>query len=169
MTRRLALQAVAALASSDLRAVPPREDWGEDRELARRIFSRINELRVARGAGELRWSEAVAECAREQSSRKVALRFSGHRDPERGDVADRLRTAGINWASCGENIFMERGWDDPVNYAVVFWWYSSGHQANILNPEFTLTGVGLSQGGDRAWFATQIFVTPPLLKTRGRF
>jgi uncharacterized protein YkwD len=38
---------------------------------ARQIFARINELRMARGAPEMRWSEAIAQCALEQSERKV--------------------------------------------------------------------------------------------------
>jgi uncharacterized protein YkwD len=126
-----------------------------------RIFSRINQLRERNGAEPLQWSDQVAECARQQSVRKVELRFPGHDDSERGGVAERLRTAGIGWARCGENIFMEKGWDDPVNFAVVFWWYSPGHQANLLNPDYTDTGVGLAHGPDQAWFITQIFLAPP--------
>jgi uncharacterized protein YkwD len=133
----------------------------DERDFARRIFSRINQLRERNGAEPLQWSDQLAECARQQSIRKVELRFPGHDDPERGGVAERLRTAGIGWSRCGENIFMERGWDDPVNFAVVFWWYSPGHQANLLNPEYTDTGVGLAQGPDQAWFITQIFLEPP--------
>ena len=95
----------------------------------------------------------------------MELHFPGHIDPERGDLAERLSGAGIGWAQCGENLFMEKGWDDPVHFAVVSWWYSAGHQANLLNPEFTETGVGLAQGPDKAWFVTQIFLAPPVLKT----
>jgi uncharacterized protein YkwD len=141
---------------------------GDDRRFALSVFDRINEIRQQNGSPALAWSEAVAECAREQSRRKVELRFPGHEDPERGGVADRLNAAGIHWITCGENIFMERGWDDPVNYAVVFWWYSEGHKRNLLDPVYSLTGVGLAQGRDKAWYATQIFVTPPPPGTRLR-
>ena len=154
-TRRLALQclATAGMATAGVSRT-------EEHDYARRIFARINELRELHGAVALRWSEAVAACAKEQSVRKVELRFPGHDDPERGDVAQRLHSAGIDWGRCGENIFMERGWDDPVNFAVVFWWYSPGHQENMLNPEYTESGVGLAQGSDGTWFVTQIFVNP---------
>jgi uncharacterized protein YkwD len=150
-TRRSFLQAAAAAGMTSRTEV---------HDFERRIFARINELREMHGSGTLRWSEDLAECARQQSVRKVELRFPGHNDPERGDVAQRLRTAGIEWMRCGENLFMERGWDDPVNFAVVFWWYSPGHQENLLNPEYTDTGIGLAQGADRAWFVTQIFTAP---------
>jgi uncharacterized protein YkwD len=128
-------------------------------DYARRIFQKINDLRVVRGAPALVWSDALAACAEEQSLRKVQLRFPGHVDPERGDVATRLRAAGIRWMRCAENIFMEKGWEDPVNFAVVFWWYSPGHQENLLNPEYRESGIGVAQGADGAYFVTQIFVT----------
>jgi uncharacterized protein YkwD len=142
-------------------SAPPLFAKTGDLDFARRIFARINEIRTVNGAPELTWSDPLAARALEQSERKATLRFPGHDDPERGDVAERLNTAGIGWSRCAENIFMEKGWDDPVNYAVVCWWYSPGHQANLLNPDYTETGVGLAQGDDDAWFVTQIFLTPP--------
>ncbi|HVW85523.1 MAG TPA: CAP domain-containing protein, partial [Bryobacteraceae bacterium] len=137
MTRRALFQAALAIGVSDERDL---------HEFARRIFDRANELRSLRGAPVLQWREDLARCAREQSLRKAKLRFPGHNDPERGDIAQRLRTAGIPWTLCGENVFQERGWDDPVNFAIVFWWYSAGHQANMLNPAYTDSGVGVAQG-----------------------
>jgi uncharacterized protein YkwD len=152
MTRRETLGALAATATLSRT---------EEHDFARRIFSRINELRQLHGSGALQWSDMVASCAQEQSLRKAELRFAGHTDPERGDVANRLRNAGVGWGRCGENLFMENGWDDPVNFAIVFWWYSAGHKENLLNPAYTQSGIGLAQGVDRAWFVTQIFIAPP--------
>jgi len=117
---------------------------------------------MARGSQPLAWSAAVAACAYEQSRRKALLRFEGHNDPERGDVAARLNAAGVRWSACGENLFMEKGWDDPSNLAVVFWWYStSGHQENLLNPMYTESAIGIAEGEDGTFFVTQIFLTPP--------
>jgi uncharacterized protein YkwD len=130
-------------------------------DFTRRIFDRINELRVVRGAPALAWSNAIAACAREQSRRKALLGFAGHNDPERGDIAKRLNSAGIRWSRCAENLFMERGWDDPSNFAVVFWWYStSGHQENLLNPLYTQSAIGVYKAEDGGYHVTQIFVTP---------
>jgi uncharacterized protein YkwD len=129
--------------------------------LAGRIFDRINELRVLSGGRALAWSARLGECAREQSLRKDQFRFPGHNDPERGSVSERLQAAGIPWARCGENIFSERGYTDPVHFAVVSWWYSPGHKENLLSPEFTQTGVGVAEGSDGTFFVTQIFLLPP--------
>jgi uncharacterized protein YkwD len=142
-------------AALSLPAVSVEEDF------AHRIFQKINELRVVRGSPALIWSNAIASCAREQSKRKAELRFPGHNDPERGDVAARLNASGIRWSRCGENLFTERGWEDPVNFAVVFWWYStSGHQQNLLNPEFTESAIGVVKADADTFFVTQIFLTP---------
>jgi uncharacterized protein YkwD len=164
MTRRSILQAVAAT------GIPLTgfSSASGQRSFEWRIFSRINELREQSGVGLLQWSDLVAECAKQQSLRKMELRFSGHIDPERGGLAERLNSAGIGWVQCGENLFMEKGWDDPVHFAVVSWWYSPAHKANLLNPEFTDTGVGLAQGPDKAWFVTQIVLAPPVLQTAAR-
>jgi uncharacterized protein YkwD len=172
ITRRSILQAAAALLRAAA-AIGVASRAGEASVNAEpgfewRIFSRINELREQSGVGLLQWSASLAECATQQSIRKAELRFPGHSDPELGDLAARLNGAGIGWAQCGENLFMEKGWDDPVHFAVVSWWYSPGHQANLLNPEYTETGVGLAQGQDDAWFVTQIFLAPPPRETAVR-
>jgi uncharacterized protein YkwD len=152
MTRRILLQ--TALATVAHAALNPDT-------LARRIFDRINELRTQSGVEPLAWSARLGQCAKEQSIRKDRLRFPGHDDPERGSVSERLHTAGIPWARCGENIFSERGYADPVHYAVVSWWYSPGHTEKMRSPRVTQTGVGVAQGSDGTFFVTQIFVLPP--------
>jgi uncharacterized protein YkwD len=157
MTRRVLLQSALAIAGPSGRDL---------QDYARRIFNRANELRVIRGAPALEWSERVAACAREQCARKEKLRFKGHEDPERGGVSERLNAAGIGWAQCAENIFQIRGYDDPVNFAIVFWWYSPGHQANMLNPEYVQTGVGVAEAEDGTFFVTQIFLAPPPARRR---
>jgi uncharacterized protein YkwD len=158
VTRRSILRAAASFVITPQTV---QASTAADRDFAPRIFSRINQLRELNGAGPLQWSDPLAECARQQSLRKTELHFPGHNDPERGGIAERLHTAGIDWARCGENIFVEKGWDDPVNFAVVFWWYSPNHQANLLDPEYTDTGIGLAQAPDQAWSITQIFLKPP--------
>jgi uncharacterized protein YkwD len=150
MTRREWLQ--SGLAAG---AIPNAAD-DPDRE----IFRRVNDLRVLRGTQALAWSESVAACARRQNDRREALRFPGHSDPERGDVAARLNAARVKWSTCGENLFRENGYDDAVPFAIVFWWYSPGHQGNLLNPVYTETGIAVTRGADGTWFVTQIFIAP---------
>ncbi len=132
-------------------------------------------LRVAssRGSIQLRWKEPAPSLC----NGRMRLRSApGSRVPERwscgfrvttirngGSIAERLRAAGIDWALCGENIFMEKGWDDPGKLRrSCSGGTAPGHQANLLNPRiYPHTGVGLAQGPDRAWFVTQIFLEQP--------
>lgn len=156
ITRRELLTAAAVLPAGAATFPGSAEE-----EFAYRIFQKINDLRVKRGARALIWSNTIAGCAREQSARKAKLRFPGHNDPEYGDVGARLDRAKITWARCGENLFSESGWEDPVNFAVTFWWYStSGHQENLLTPEYTESAIGVVKAEDGSFFVTQIFVTP---------
>ena len=158
MTRRALLTAaVPAVAMAGVAARP------DVSGMARRVFGQINEVRAVWGVAALEWQESVAECARQQCARKEQLRFSGHLDPERGGVAERLTQAGVRWARCGENLFELKGYDDPVNFALVFWWYSAGHHDNLLNPAFVKTGVGVTVDSDGRFFVTQIFVEPPVV------
>lgn len=156
MTRRILLQTALIFAK------PASADT---RDIARRVFERANELRVASGVHGLAWWDPLSRCARDQSVRKARLRFEGHTDPERGTLAQRIQAAGISWQRCGENLFEERGYPDPVRSAIAGWWHSPGHKANMLNPAFTETGVGVALGDDDTYFVTQIFLLPP---PRGR-
>jgi len=163
-TRREILAATLSLPAAFARAAASAPTTpGTEQDFAHRIFQKLNDLRVARGAAALIWSDRIAVCACEQSKRKAELRFPGHNDPERGDVAARLNAAGIHWTRCGENLFVERGWEDPVNFAVVFWWYSTtGHRQSLLTPEYSESAIGVVRAEDGTFFVTQIFLTPPL-------
>lgn len=168
MTRRTAITicAGAALARGER---GQEGEQSEEPDFAHRMFEKINELRLKRGAGPLEWSAALEACAREQSRRKALLHFEGHNDPERGDVAARLTAAGIGWGACAENLFMEKGWDDPANLAVVFWWYStSGHQENLLDPRYSQSAIGVVRDDDGTFYVTQIFIAPAHEITRTR-
>ena len=164
MTRRLLLQAALGTAGIGKRVTAA----SAPEQMARRVFDEVNGVRTDTGVDRLTWSDPVAQSAKEQSTRKAALRFPGHDDPERGPIAERLQRDGIPWQNCGENIFLARGIEDPVHYATVFWWYSPGHKANMVNPGYTHTGVGVVLAEDGTYFITQIFILPPQTTTRLR-
>jgi uncharacterized protein YkwD len=130
------------------------------RQMAREIFLAINEQRHAYGLQELEWDEKLAEQARSHSSRMAARDEMSHVDPERGNLAARLKRAHITWQACAENLFEERGLDDPVQAAVEGWMKSEGHRQNILRPELQRTGVGIAARSNGALYFTQIFIKP---------
>ena len=143
ITRRSLLFAVAAL------PLPPIE---------RRVFEAINFQRVCKDAGPLAWDDRLAAAARNHSERMLAAGYFGHKDPEFGDIDQRLDRAGILWLRCGENVFSEKDYDDPVSIAVVAWMYSPGHRRNLLNPDFTVSGVGVATSPEGRVAITQNFI-----------
>jgi uncharacterized protein YkwD len=148
MTRRALL--LTALPAALHATLPERPNL---LEMARRTHLKINEIRALRNLPPLEWSDSLALLARQHCARKEKLHFPGHNDPQQGDVGDRLGKAGIAFDRCGENIFEIRGYDDPVNFALVFWWY-------MLNPAWLKTGVGVSVDETDRFYVTQIFLAP---------
>ena len=75
-------------------------------------------------------------------------------------MADRARAAGIRgWRVLGENIAYNQGFDDPSGFAVERWMGSSMHRANILNSQFTRSGIGVARAADGSIYFTQVFMS----------
>ncbi len=130
------------------------------RILEKKVFDEANRLRRLRGISELQWNDAVAEQARSHSINMMQRGFFSHIDPERGALVARLAAAGIRWTRCGENIYREKGLDDPVQSAVKGWMTSPEHRKSLLDPLFSQSGVGIAISPDTDYFITQIFIHP---------
>ena len=141
--------------------MPPASAAGDPlRVLTRKVFDKVNRQRRLHGLRELAWNDAVAVQARLQSLNMMERGFFGHADPLRGSLASRLSRAGIRWNRCGENIFREKGMEEPAYEAVEGWMRSPAHRDSILDPLFTQSGVGIAISFDTEYFITQIFVRP---------
>lgn len=144
----------------DPQAAVPHTALDPLRVLEQKIFAAVNEQRRGHGLRDLRWSDQLAQEARAQSVAMMERGFFAHLDPARGGLSARLSRAGIRWLRCGENIYREKGFDDPVTEAVEGWMKSHGHRQSILDPAFTASGVGIAISPDTEYFLTQIFVRP---------
>jgi uncharacterized protein YkwD len=131
------------------------------RSLELQVLSSVNRQRQLHRIRMLEWRDDVAEQARLHSKNMMERGFFSHVDPVRGPLAQRLNAAHIRWVRCGENIFREKGLDDPVNAAVDGWMRSPAHREIMLDPRFTHTGVGIAISPDTEYFITQIFIRPP--------
>ncbi len=152
MTRR-------SFAGSLLLAVSPkREDL---RGMEKRVFDAIDNQREHIGVARLIWSDELAAAARAQSVNMMDRDFFAHVDPVQGDLAARLSSAGIRWVRCGENLFTETGYIEPVWTAIVEWMHSPGHKQTLLDPAFTYSGVGIARNAEGRYWMTQIFIVPP--------
>jgi uncharacterized protein YkwD len=129
--------------------------------IEQRVFSAINLQRVSANAAPLIWSDQLGLTARAHSARMLQARFFGHEDPKYGDLSTRLAAAGVDYQRCAENVFRERNYNDPVAVAIAKWMYSEAHRQNLLQPEYTHTGVGVAEDSEGTVTLTQQFLTPP--------
>jgi hypothetical protein len=100
---------------------------------------RLFEL-AQRENGRLRWDQCLAERADKRARTMYQKQYFAHRDPETGrKPAWDLVASCYRCRSAAENL--ARGYDAPetVHQALMD---SPTHRSNILNPEYSLLGIG---------------------------
>lgn len=128
--------------------------------LERRAFDLVNAERRARGESPLQWDAELSQLARQHSLEMARYGNLNHTGRDGRDMADRARAAGIRgWRVLGENIAFNQGFNDPSGFAVERWMGSSKHRANILNRQFTRTGIGVARAADGSIYFTQVFMS----------
>ncbi len=111
----------------------------------RQVVQAINDLRARHGLKPLRRDGRLDRLARHHAEQMGRLKFFGHKSPEEGDVARRLRTAGIAFSAAAENLAESHSALDAQWLLEA----SPGHRGNLLLPEVTLVGVGTAPVPDR--------------------
>lgn len=129
----------------------PEQQEAVTKAYERQIFDLANSARVQRGLPPLEWNEEAASVARSHSKDMLSNNFFSHTSPNTGSMGDRLKKAGINYRTAGENIAY--GQSDSIN-AHEGWMNSPGHRQNILSKDFKTLGVGVA-----GKYYTQNFVT----------
>ena len=129
------------------------------RALERKAFDLINEERTHRGLQPLEWSDDAVQLARNHSRNMAQYHFFSHKGLDGSMVNDRAEQMGIfNWRAIGENIAFNRGYNDPADFAVQSWLESPAHKANMLNKEWTESGIGVATTADGSYYFTQVFL-----------
>ena len=127
--------------------------------LERRAFELVNAERRARGESPLVWDAELSRMARQHSGDMARSGYLDHRGPDGLDMAARARSMGIRgWKVLGENIAFNEGFNDPSAFAVERWMGSTQHRSNILNSQFTRTGIGVARAADGSIYFTQVFM-----------
>lgn len=106
-------------------------------------------------SGPLTWHPALTCAARVHSKDMNDNNYFDHTNLQGNGPGWRLSQAGYNGGGWGENI--AAGYGDPVS-VVQGWLDSDGHCANMLNPGFSLIGIGYYSGnGEWGHYWTQTF------------
>jgi len=132
------------------------------------IFDLVNNERSKKRLGRLDWNDRLADMARSYSKQMSKENFFSHYDPEGKTVVDRAKNVRISWQKIGENLFYCSGLTEFNDFAVKGWMKSSSHRRNILDPEWTASGIGVYEARDGRVFVTQVFIEEKVLTQRPR-
>jgi uncharacterized protein YkwD len=122
------------------------------------IFALVNGERRRKRLDNLNWSDDLARVARKYSQQMAKGNFFSHFDKAGNGVEERADAAKIKWKKIGENLFFCQGIDDFDAFAVKGWMKSPAHRENILDDEWTKTGIGVAQTRDGKIYVTQVFL-----------
>lgn len=124
-----------------------------DTSYTAQVLTLVNAQRAQAGLSPLRLDTRVAQAAQVRAE-EIQTSFS-HTRPDGSHFSTALKEAGVSYRSCGENI----AWGQKTPQQVMEGWMnSSGHRANILNPEYTAIGIGYAQNSAGTGYWTQLFI-----------
>ena len=136
----------------------PTSSWGTNRtDLASQVVSLINQYRASKGLSQLAVSSTLTASSAWKSLHMAAYGYFAHDDPAppvARSAYQRAKDCGFTGTYWGENI----AWGYTTAQSVVNGWLgSSGHKANIENPSFKTTGVGVASDASGSLIWTQSF------------
>lgn len=145
--RVLAVTTVCGLLVSTPVATAAASAAGQDRGAAAQFIGQINAARASAGQPRLSVSSALTSAAASWAASMARSGRLAHNPNLAGSVS--------GWKYLGENV----GVGDTVASLESAFYSSSGHRANMLDPDFTLVGVAVVHGGGRLWVAEE-FMRP---------
>jgi uncharacterized protein YkwD len=130
----------------------------EIESLEQQCLDEVNRVRRRSGLSRLNFYEELLPVAREYSRRMAEQNFFSHNDPDGRTVRERVEEADIRWRMVGENLAYSNGYVNPVAASIHGWMDSAGHRRNILDPDFSLTAIGVWIKEDGTVYFTEIFL-----------
>jgi len=121
------------------------------------ILELTNAARKEEKVGPLTVNQTLTKCARLHSANQAKQMKMAH-ELDGKSPADRVKAIGYAYRNMGENVAYGEG---AVSVQQIFegWMKSEGHRKNILKPEFTEIGIGISIDGRKTYY-TQVFGRP---------
>jgi uncharacterized protein YkwD len=149
----IAMSILAAGACAAAARVPPGTPAGTTWQ--EQMLASINANRSANGQPPLGRCTTLDRAASGHSLDQAAHNTMTHTGSDGSTVAVRVEGAGYQgWTNIGENV--ATGYSS-VDQVMTGWMNSTGHRANILNPNYTSVGFGLGYGSSGQPYWTQDF------------
>ena len=118
------------------------------------VFDLINKQRTANGLSALKIDSQVQRVAKIKAQDMANNGYFSHNSPTYGTPFEMLQSFKVSYKTAGENI----AGNSTNNGAVNAWMNSSGHKANILNNNFTHTGIGVVSSDKYGKVYVQMFI-----------
>ena len=119
-----------------------------------RAFDLLNADRRANGLPTLKMNGSLVVLAENYGKDMIKRNYFSHYNPEGQSPFDRMRNYGISYQYAGENLAI----NNSVDAAERAFMNSPGHRANILNPNYTEVGVGVSYDSRGSVYVVQEFI-----------
>lgn len=113
----------------------------------------VNQERAKAGLAPLIVDPALVASAREKSKDMSANNYFSHNSPTYGGYAAQIRSRTADYTYVGENLAGNKN----VSAAHTALMNSAGHRSNILNPNYTHIGVGITSSGQYGLIITEHF------------
>ena len=112
------------------------------------VLDIVNSERGRVGLLPLRLHSQLIAAAQAHSDDMARHNFMSHTGSDGSSPFDRMKRYGYNFRWAGENV--ASGYSSPQD-VMRGWMNSSGHRANILNPNFRDIGIGYARGNSPYW------------------
>lgn len=119
--------------------------------LIEEVLNIVNSERGQVNLLPLRLHSQLNAAAQAHSNDMARHNFLSHTGSDGSSPFDRIKQYGYNFRWAGENI--ASGYSSPRD-VMQGWMSSSGHRANILNPNFRDIGIGYARGNQPYWTQT---------------
>jgi uncharacterized protein YkwD len=146
--RLAATAATVALVLATGTAAAPAQARTAAGRYAAEATSATNTNRMEHGLPALRPNRCLHRAAVRQATRMAQREQMFHQDL--GAVLGRCHLS-----AAGENVAY--GYPSGTSVVEDGWMQSAGHRANILDPSFTLMGIGARKGHNGRWYVAQVF------------
>jgi len=101
------------------------------------VLCLVNRARAERGLAPLSDDRRLQRAAQAHARDMGERDFFAHSDPDGGEADDRIRAAGYDGQTTGENLAWGSGIEATPARIVESWMESPGHRANVLRESFT--------------------------------
>jgi uncharacterized protein YkwD len=125
-----------------------------------KILEMVNKERKSNDFGELMENKELEKAAEMKAEDMAKGGYFSHVTPDGKDPWHWLEINGIKYSAAGENLAAK--FKNPAK-VVPAWMESPTHKKNVLNSEYTQTGIGIAKGeyeGKEVIFVVELYLKP---------